>query len=492
MCQYSSRERHAERLALRAPGQPRGRRRGAGVRRGERGDARGPHHAVGRGHLVRRRTPRRGSRSRELHPRARRGARRSRSRTRAARPRATSRGWAASRSRPRKAAGRRSGPSAIAFGDYPAPRAMTRGGDRAPRSTHFRAPRALRARGRLRRGRDPRRRTATCCTSFCSPLSNRRTDDYGGSLENRMRFPLAVARAVRDALARATSRCSCASRPPTGRKAAGTSSSRSRSASALKALGVDLVDCSSGGNVARPEDRRSARATRCRSPQAVRREARHSHRRGRAHHRARAGRADRAHRPGRRRRASRARCCATRTGRATPRRRSASRCRGRTSTSAATSGPSDDVIRGKIDRPLKEGHRAQDHVVPADAFPVAARRGAVSESPGHAARGLPAGWPGGLGIAAARRRHEGEIPERPGRGEQGRCRGLGGGRRGRARHSRRLYDRAHPALGAGHHAAAPGSRVQDARRLRAHRQRGRVLPDDRGAEPSRRTRTSRR
>ena len=44
-----------------------------------------------------------------------------------------------------------------------------------------------------------------------------------------------------------------------------------------------------------------------------------------------------AHRPGRRRRASRAHCCAIRTGRATPRRRSASRCRGPTSTSAATS-----------------------------------------------------------------------------------------------------------------------------------------------------------
>ncbi len=33
---------------------------------------------------------------------------------------------------------------------------------------------------------------------FLSPLSNRRTDRYGGSLENRMRFPLEVARALRD------------------------------------------------------------------------------------------------------------------------------------------------------------------------------------------------------------------------------------------------------------------------------------------------------
>lgn len=34
---------------------------------------------------------------------------------------------------------------------------------------------------------------------FLSPLTNRRTDAYGGSLANRMRFPLEVVRAVRDA-----------------------------------------------------------------------------------------------------------------------------------------------------------------------------------------------------------------------------------------------------------------------------------------------------
>jgi 2,4-dienoyl-CoA reductase-like NADH-dependent reductase (Old Yellow Enzyme family)/thioredoxin reductase len=36
-------------------------------------------------------------------------------------------------------------------------------------------------------------------TEFMSPYWNRRTDDYGGSLENRMRFPLEVIQAVRDA-----------------------------------------------------------------------------------------------------------------------------------------------------------------------------------------------------------------------------------------------------------------------------------------------------
>src|SRR6202163_2766317 len=35
--------------------------------------------------------------------------------------------------------------------------------------------------------------------SFISPLTNRRTDEYGGALENRMRFPLEVFRAMRAA-----------------------------------------------------------------------------------------------------------------------------------------------------------------------------------------------------------------------------------------------------------------------------------------------------
>lgn len=34
---------------------------------------------------------------------------------------------------------------------------------------------------------------------FLSPISNQRTDQYGGSAENRARFPLRVAKAVRDA-----------------------------------------------------------------------------------------------------------------------------------------------------------------------------------------------------------------------------------------------------------------------------------------------------
>jgi len=36
-------------------------------------------------------------------------------------------------------------------------------------------------------------------SSFFSPLANRREDEYGGSIENRMRFPLQVFRAMREA-----------------------------------------------------------------------------------------------------------------------------------------------------------------------------------------------------------------------------------------------------------------------------------------------------
>ena len=56
--------------------------------------------------------------------------------------------------------------------------------------------------------------------SFISPLTNQRKDAYGGSIENRMRFPLEVFARLQEGLARRTSRCRCASRPPTGRRAA--------------------------------------------------------------------------------------------------------------------------------------------------------------------------------------------------------------------------------------------------------------------------------
>jgi 2,4-dienoyl-CoA reductase-like NADH-dependent reductase (Old Yellow Enzyme family) len=62
---------------------------------------------------------------------------------------------------------------------------------------------------------------------FLSPIANHRTDEYGGSLENRMRFPLEVFDAVRER-SRPNVRSGCAFPPPTGCRTDGTSRGRSR------------------------------------------------------------------------------------------------------------------------------------------------------------------------------------------------------------------------------------------------------------------------
>jgi 2,4-dienoyl-CoA reductase-like NADH-dependent reductase (Old Yellow Enzyme family) len=81
---------------------------------------------------------------------------------------------------------------------------------------------------------------------FLSPLSNRRTDDYGGSLENRMRFPLEVFERVRAAFP--------SDRPVTVRVSAtdwadgGWSVEETIEFSkALEARGCDAIHVSSGG-----------------------------------------------------------------------------------------------------------------------------------------------------------------------------------------------------------------------------------------------------
>ena len=56
---------------------------------------------------------------------------------------------------------------------------------------------------------------------FLSPISNKRTDEYGGTLEKRRRFPLEVFDAVRAVFPEATSRSACACPRPTGSTAAG-------------------------------------------------------------------------------------------------------------------------------------------------------------------------------------------------------------------------------------------------------------------------------
>ena len=84
---------------------------------------------------------------------------------------------------------------------------------------------------------------------FLSPLSNRRTDRYGGSFENRVRFLLETTRAVRavwpDRLP-LTVRLSCTDWAEGG----WTIDECVELARQLKAAGVDLIDCSSGGGVA--------------------------------------------------------------------------------------------------------------------------------------------------------------------------------------------------------------------------------------------------
>jgi 2,4-dienoyl-CoA reductase-like NADH-dependent reductase (Old Yellow Enzyme family) len=138
------------------------------------------------------------------------------------------------------------GPSPQAFGDYPPPRELnlaeikritqefTQSAERAHRAgfdvveLHF-------AHGYL-------------LHEFLSPLSNHREDNYGGSLENRMRFSLEIARAVRAVWP--------SEKPLFARISAsdwvegGWDVTQSVAlARELKTAGVDLVDCSSGGNV---------------------------------------------------------------------------------------------------------------------------------------------------------------------------------------------------------------------------------------------------
>ena len=86
-------------------------------------------------------------------------------------------------------------------------------------------------------------------SSFLSPLSNRRTDDYGGSLQNRMRYPLEVfdsVRAVWPSHKPMFVRISATDwLEPDGM----TCADAVAFSKALKARGCDVVDVSTAGNV---------------------------------------------------------------------------------------------------------------------------------------------------------------------------------------------------------------------------------------------------
>ncbi len=82
-------------------------------------------------------------------------------------------------------------------------------------------------------------------SSFISPLTNRRSDDYGGSLANRLRWPLEVFVAIREVWPQhlpMSVRISAHDWVPGGI----TPADAVEIASAFKAAGADLVDCSSG------------------------------------------------------------------------------------------------------------------------------------------------------------------------------------------------------------------------------------------------------
>ena len=81
---------------------------------------------------------------------------------------------------------------------------------------------------------------------FVSPLSNQRTDQYGGSLENRMRFPLECFKAMREVWP---------AEKPMGIRVSGTDwveggftpDEAVEFAKALKAIGCDYIDATTGG-----------------------------------------------------------------------------------------------------------------------------------------------------------------------------------------------------------------------------------------------------
>jgi len=82
--------------------------------------------------------------------------------------------------------------------------------------------------------------------SFLSPVSNRRSDHYGGSAENRLRYPLEVVAAVRDAIGDGIPLSFRVSAVDGAEGGAGIDETV-EVARRLAGAGVDLIDTSSGG-----------------------------------------------------------------------------------------------------------------------------------------------------------------------------------------------------------------------------------------------------
>ena len=136
--------------------------------------------------------------------------------------------------------------SAIAFHGYPEPRALTI--DEIHQLTHDFVAAAKRA---VEVGFDVIEIHAAhgyLMHQFYSPLANTRSDEYGGSFENRVRFLLETVKAVRAAIPASTPlfvRISATDWVEDGWNLVDSIELCTQ----LKVLGVDLIDVSTGGNV---------------------------------------------------------------------------------------------------------------------------------------------------------------------------------------------------------------------------------------------------
>jgi 2,4-dienoyl-CoA reductase-like NADH-dependent reductase (Old Yellow Enzyme family) len=141
-------------------------------------------------------------------------------------------------------------PSAEAFGRYATPAALDTAGMDRVKAAFVQA--AIRT---ARLGFDVIEMHAAhgyLMHQFLSPLSNHRTDAYGGSLENRMRFPLEVARAIKAVMP---------AHMALGARITGSEwfeggievPEATAFANALQAEGVTYVCVTSGGNIAQAQ-----------------------------------------------------------------------------------------------------------------------------------------------------------------------------------------------------------------------------------------------
>ena len=138
-------------------------------------------------------------------------------------------------------------PSPVAFDtDYPVPREMTRADMEMVLSQFLAA--AQRSLDAGFKVIELHMAHGYLLHEFLSPLANHRSDEYGGSLHNRMRLPLQVAAAVREYLPADMPlfvRISCTDWADGGWDI-GQSVEFSK---ALKNIGIDLIDCSGGALV---------------------------------------------------------------------------------------------------------------------------------------------------------------------------------------------------------------------------------------------------